>query len=536
MYECPNCAANLKFHIGKQMLFCEACETTMTPHAFHKMRDAEEIKSYETTIFICPQCGGELIADDDTAATFCSYCGGSTILDSRISKKKAPRYIIPFQKDKEDCKRAYRRMLRYAYFVPKEFKDEEHIEKFRPIYMPFWLYSLKHSGNVKLMDSRKTFQTERLQAEYDGFFYDASSTFSDDLTDAIRPYHLGQKKKFVPSYLSGFYADAGDVDQNLYVEEAKEMVTEDTLHRIRKDPYHFRDWIYGWKLKPVEESLNFRTEKEDLAMFPVWFLSYRKKDRVAYAIVNGQTGKIAGDMPIAVHKYLLSSLLWAIPIFLLLYSYWNMQSTSLLVVSALLSFVCSMVSNIQLSYLILRENKEKDRGFMSKQRAKRLVEDKKFAFTIPSKLMGWGLLLLMPAWPFIFTMPGIGLIENYIENEVLEFVLALVWILLLLPSFLLVMWGADRFINNRRVSWKVKMEQFMYGRKKLPYLVKPFVGIGIAVLLLWTKPVSEIWYYAGALACMILTGITFVNIIRYHNRLTTRKLPQLNRRGGDENA
>jgi len=408
-------------------------------------------------------------------------------LDSRISKKKAPRYIIPFQKDKEDCKRAYRRMLRYAYFVPKEFKDEEHIEKFRPIYMPFWLYSLKHSGSVKLTNSRKEFQTEQLQAEYDGFFYDASSTFSDDLTDAIRPYY-------------------------------------------------FRDWIYGWKLKPVEESLHFEAEKGDLAMLPVWFLAYRKKDRVAYAVVNGQTGKIAGDMPIAVHKYLLSSLLWAIPIFLLLYSYWNMQPSSLLVVSAMLSFVCSMVSNMQLSYLIIRENKEKDRGFMSKQRARRLVEDKKFAFTIPSKLMGWGLLLLMPVWPFIFTVPGIVFIENYIENEVLEFVLALVLILLLFPSFLLVMWGADRFINNRRVSWKVKIEQFMYGRKKLPYLVKPLVGIGIAVLLLWIKPVSEIWYYAGALACMILTGVTFVNIIRYHNRLTTRKLPQLNRRGGDENA
>jgi len=314
------------------------------------------------------------------------------------------------------------------------------------------------------------------------------------------------------------------------------MVMEDTLQRIRKDPYHFRDWIYGWKLKPVEESLHFETKKGELAMLPVWFLAYRKKDRVAYAVVNGQTGKIAGDMPIAVHKYLLSSLLWAIPIFLLLYSYWNMQPSSLLVVSAMLSFVCSMVSNMQLSYLIIRENKEKDRGFMSKQRARRLVEDKKFAFTIPSKLMGWGLLLLMPVWPFIFTVPGIVFIENYIENEVLEFVLALVLILLLFPSFLLVMWGADRFINNRRVSWKVKIEQFMYGRKKLPYLVKPLVGIGIAVLLLWIKPVSEIWYYAGALACMILTGVTFVNIIRYHNRLTTRKLPQLNRRGGDENA
>ncbi len=554
MYECPNCAANLKFHIKKQMLFCEACETTMDPYDFHKKRDAQEsrlpessagskhddqlqeIKFYKTTLFTCPQCGGELITEDDTVATFCSYCGGSTILDSRISKEQAPRYIIPFQKDKEDCKKAYKRMMRYAHFVPKGFKDAEHIERFRPIYMPFWLYTFKHNGSVKLLDSRKTPQRERLKAEYDGLFYDASSTFSDDLTDAIWPYHLEEKKKFTPSFLSGFYADAGDIHQDLYVEEAREMVTEDTLHRIRKDPDHFRDWAYGWKLRPVEESLDFKAEKKDLAMLPVWFLAYRKKDRVAYAVVNGQTGKIAADMPIAVHKYLLSSLFWAIPIFLLLYSFWNMQPTSLLVVSALLSFVCSVVSNMQLSYLIIRDNKEKDRGFMEKQRARRPLEDKKFTVTIPSKLLGVILLILMPIWPLYIMSPVFWFSENYIENEVLEFVLALVVILLILPSYMLLMWGVDRFLNNRRLSWRVKMEQFMYGRKKLPYLIKPFVGVGIAVVLLCLRPVSEVWYYAGALACMLLTGLTFVNIIRYHNRLTTRKLPQLNRRGGDENA
>lgn len=150
MYECPNCAANLRFNIEKQMLFCEACGTTMDPYAFHKAKDAEEKTFYEATIFSCPQCGGELITEEDTVATFCSYCGSSTILDSRISKENTPQYIIPFQKDKEECKKAYQRMLRYAYFVPKEFKDPEHIERFRPIYMPYWIYSLKHDESIQL--------------------------------------------------------------------------------------------------------------------------------------------------------------------------------------------------------------------------------------------------------------------------------------------------------------------------------------------------------------------------------------------------
>ena len=80
MYECPNCSGNLKFHIGKQALYCDHCDTEIDPYAFHKEQDAEEKEYYDVTVFKCPQCGGEILADDTTAATFCSYCGGSTIM------------------------------------------------------------------------------------------------------------------------------------------------------------------------------------------------------------------------------------------------------------------------------------------------------------------------------------------------------------------------------------------------------------------------------------------------------------------------
>ena len=142
MYECPNCAGNLKFDIARQQLFCAHCETTMDPYSFRKEKDAEE---YEATIFTCPQCGGEIISDDTTAATFCSFCGGATILDSRISKERRPSYIIPFTKTKKDCKAAYAKMMRRALFAPKELKDPEQLKKFRGIYMPYWVYSFEKS-------------------------------------------------------------------------------------------------------------------------------------------------------------------------------------------------------------------------------------------------------------------------------------------------------------------------------------------------------------------------------------------------------
>lgn len=133
MYECPNCAGNLKFNIARQQLHCEYCDTQVDPYSFHKEKDAGEEPpgEYEATVFTCPQCGGEIVSEDTTAATFCSFCGAAAILDSRISKKRCPEYIIPFTKTKEDCKAAYGKMLRRAIFAPKELKDENLIEKFR---------------------------------------------------------------------------------------------------------------------------------------------------------------------------------------------------------------------------------------------------------------------------------------------------------------------------------------------------------------------------------------------------------------------
>ena len=204
MYECPNCNANLKFDIPTQMLLCDRCGTSMDPYAFHKGRDAEERtdtetlytmeeQEYEVTVFTCPQCGGELISDDNTAATFCNFCGGATILDSRISREKRPASIIPFKKTREDCEQAYVHMMRRALFAPRELKKKEYISRFRSIYMPYWIYKAEMEERVTFgaKESRQSgdYMINTLyrlhsdvEEKYNGFYYDASSTFSHRLT------------------------------------------------------------------------------------------------------------------------------------------------------------------------------------------------------------------------------------------------------------------------------------------------------------------------------------------------------------------
>ena len=121
-------------------------------------------------------------------------------------------------------------------------------------------------------------------------------------------------KAFTPAYLSGFYADTSDVDAKVYQGDAEYTASAETTERIASD-----GTFAGFTMDTIRpEQLHTKTETIDSTMFPVWFLSYRKKDRVAYATVNGQTGLVVADIPIDPKRYLLGSLLLAIPIFALL--------------------------------------------------------------------------------------------------------------------------------------------------------------------------------------------------------------------------
>ena len=388
MLSCPNCGGNLKFDIPSQQLSCEHCHTLFDPYDFDgKTSDAEESKTfdgdYEVTIFTCPQCGGEILSTDNAAAGFCSFCGASTILYSRISHEKRPNYIIPFQKTKEQCKEAYARRMKHSIFAPKELRDPSYIDSFRGIYMPYWAFYISQKGSLSL-DGKKTSRrgdyiitdhyalTGDLDAYYKGLSYDASSSFDDNISEELAPYNLKGMKAFTPAYLSGFYADTSDVDAKVYQGDAEYTASAETTERIASD-----GTFAGFTMDTIRpEQLHTKTETIDSTMFPVWFLSYRKKDRVAYATVNGQTGLVVADIPIDPKRYLLGSLLLAIPIFALLAWSAFLQPSSLVMTTLLLSLLSIGVYCYECVSIHQKDTGANDRGKMFIQSKKASAADK----------------------------------------------------------------------------------------------------------------------------------------------------------------
>lgn len=569
MFKCKNCGSDMRFDPKQQKLVCQHCGAAVSPHEYKEERaiHAEERKlseeempyyeneetvhsdqsekspdfrstcqnqessdTYRATLMTCPQCGGQLLTTDETAATFCSFCGSSVLLESRVSNEKRPDYIIPFQKSKDDCKEAYKKVLRKSLYAPSDMAEEEQIEHFRGIYMPYWVYSFEKKGVFQkrgdqarrrgdFIITRHYNLKSRVDASYDGLSFDASSSFSDNLSDAIAPFQFSESEPFETGYLSGFYADTNDVHSSVYKEDARELAKEHAANQLSRS-YTYQK--YNVDRASLRESFPLEAGEPKLAMYPVWFLACRNKagDRVSYAAVNGQTGKVAADLPIDRKKMLIGTLILAIPIFLLLNLMLTLTPGKALIVTIILGLIGMILANRQMNLIYCFENKLDDKGYMSlhdpwgkKTRKRDSILSSGEGGALRSSLV---IVISIIAFVFlgIFDIPFNG-------------------ILIFLVMFLLI----KNFIKpaNGKRNKKIKTaEKAAPVSDKMKILWKPILGIIASLIIVVLAPVSDLYYYGAAIVSMIFVTWSFWDILNLHNRLSTRPLPQFHTRGGEE--
>lgn len=542
MFECPSCGGELRFDIASQGMLCPFCNSSYDPKTVEKGYDAEEQEgvdpemlgaqdpdTFEATVFTCPQCGGEIFSMDNEATSFCSFCGASTILESRLSHEKKPDFIIPFQITKDECKSSYKKMMKGAFFAPKELKDEESIEKFRAIYMPYWVYDMRQDANLHL-EANKSYRsgnyriTEdyvisgKLNAYYKGISYDASSSFADNISENIAPYDVKGMSEFYPAYLAGFYADTADVESQLYLPDAEEMANSTTLDKIQKLP-ELKDKSLK---KPKEEHLNqflgTKCKKVDRAMFPVWFLSYRKGDRVAYATVNGQTGKVASDLPVDIKKYLLVSLLVAVPLFLILNLFLTASPAFVMLICAILALIMMFVHVSEIKEIGRTELQLDNKGYLSKQ--KNGIDQNKTPFGKSKVKVEWTASKLVVRISMVYLIFLLAIPIFCSVGAMVESAKIYVGVMFLISIFPLVK-GLTMYSH---IPQKYRKPGFMWG----------FAAMVITTMVTAINPVADWIYYVGAVVSLAAVLCTMLSIIHGYNILSTRPLPQLNKRGGEE--
>lgn len=548
MFQCPNCGGHVVFEPTLQKMKCEFCDSLFDPEpgdipeegkkSEAKVEVTEANDQYEANVYTCPQCGGEIISDADTAVTFCSYCGSSTVLEGRLTKIRKPDYVIPFVKTKEEARDAYVRTIRRSLFAPSSVKKDTVVERFRGIYMPYWVYDFHTDGRTVIQgvhDHRRGNYIYHdhydvksdLHADYEGVAFDASSSFSDSLSSAIAPYDTKEKKPFDEGYLAGFYADTSDIPEFVYQNQAREMVRADLANRLMATGNYAP---YGVSAMSAARMVGPDTEDSKMGYFPVWFLANRTKDRISYAVVNGQTGRVAADIPISFAKYFVGSLVIALPVFFFLMTLFTITPHRAVVFTMLLGIAAMIINAIQKSQVYRRENYLDDAGMQelnrqqdAKNRGKDPMSDKERRRQAKNGVKS----------SVSDSLSALGVI-GYIVVAVIVYFLAGGFAVFLALAGLNAITHSAGLGKSQRVVHKDEPKGKVPFGQVFAALLKPLIGILIGACVLIINPVSDLYYYGAILAAMAFVLWSFAEMVGLHNRLATRPLPQFGKRGGKD--
>ena len=257
-------------------------------------------------VYSCPSCGAELICDQSTAATACPYCGNPAIVPGQFSGALRPDYILPFRLSKDDAVQALRAHYKGKPFLPRSFTSANHIEQIQGVYVPFWLFdggaegaasyrasntNVFETGDYEITETRHYHVVRAGSLAFEKIPVDASSKMPDDHMDSIEPFDYAQLRPFSTAYLPGYLADKYDVTIDDSRDRADTRCRETLAQALR-------DTVTGYGACVTErEDIALRRGKVHYALLPVWMLSTKWHGQDFLFAMNGQTGKLVGNLP-----------------------------------------------------------------------------------------------------------------------------------------------------------------------------------------------------------------------------------------------
>ena len=191
--------------------------------------------------------------------------------------------------------------------MPKEFKSLKNIKEMSGIYIPFWLYDYDANGIVEADCKRITSwrsgnyrytKTDTFLAlrggnmSFSNVPVDGSKKFSNEIMNSIEPFDYSELKNFNVSYLSGFLSEKYDVDKAVAIADGNIRAKNSFIEQMRKDITGYNTVI------PIKDSINLNNTNSKYVLLPVWLLNIKYKDKIYPFAMNGQTGKLIGDIPI----------------------------------------------------------------------------------------------------------------------------------------------------------------------------------------------------------------------------------------------
>lgn len=518
-FRCANCGGNILFDVDSQTMKCQHCGSMIPPDEFEVKNSStgEEIAEAQLTLFTCQGCGAELHGTEDSQVGFCPYCGGQSLLQVPRDGRSMPERLIPFQISRERCTELFQNHTKKVRYLPKEMRDASHLKSFTGIYMPYYEYDVELGASTivgtKTVESTRRYDvvnTYRIDAsvngQYCGVPFDASKYYDDEIAARVLPFDMEKERSFRPAYLSGFYADASTVPAETYYQDAGKTASDDIVAEVGRRVF-MQD---GIKVDQDSSYVEAHTRGHHGTMFPLWFLTWRKKDRVVYAVVNGESGKVVTDLPVDMRAFSLGCAAMAAVIFLVLELLF--QPTPLITSMVSLIAGALMAGSIRSSTkrIFEKETHANDKGWT----VNKDPEIREEGTEIKKKRFSPGEFLQRHFTVFFVLLAMLASVvfdSDSANLNLFSWIITIGAVLYLLASV------------RKVAEWQKSVPQ----RQPVLAILSVFAGVLLNAVIVFLSPVNDVWYYMGDAVCILILIIASALMLQTYNISTTRPLPRL---------
>ncbi|WP_146658495.1 hypothetical protein [Enhygromyxa salina] len=267
----------------------------------------------------CTGCGASSWFDGPALSTACSYCDSPMVDEARAAT--AFHSIVPFRVPERAALDALRAYLDGRRFAPRELRDLRLRRRgLRGVLVPFWVYEgvVRSEYRAKVgvywyreesyKDPNGTTKTRRVREtewfplrgsaarQVEDHVVSASVGLPEREANALGPFDLGWATRYDPRLLSGFEAELPTIDEIDAEHTARDELRDAEAFRIQREllpgDTNRVDWI----------SSEIDVKSRRLVLLPVWIATARHGERVVRLVVNGQTGRVVGRVPVSKQK------------------------------------------------------------------------------------------------------------------------------------------------------------------------------------------------------------------------------------------
>ncbi|MCA9056941.1 MAG: hypothetical protein KDA85_00520 [Planctomycetaceae bacterium] len=289
---CAVCGAML----DEEDLFCANCGTEAPNRDVLPMTHAAETS---TCSFRCSSCAASMSYDASSRSLRCPFCGSEKLEELPDEKILTAKRIIPFVVTQQEVLEFMRKKLGSSFWMPGDLAATATVTRMLPVYVPFWAFSAQ-TLTYWTADTSRTPPgasadwfplTGEHRSSWKGILVGASSALTQRETIDLCPFDLSTGRP------------REEVDTNNWIVEQFRLQRKHARPLARQgieelEKQECTRYVPG-RCRNMKVNVRLHGLSSEPILVPVWIMAYRYRDRVFRFLVNGQTGRTTGQMPLS---------------------------------------------------------------------------------------------------------------------------------------------------------------------------------------------------------------------------------------------